>query len=209
MAMDGVDPLAWAAELDAASALKLLGVALALLFVRLTIFPRSQARDLDGKPLPGPPAALFMGNWSDLKKVKTGRNFDSASRGMLECYAAHGADGLVCLRLFSHMVVMCHSPAAIKDVLSSSHEKFPKDLMYKNLEYALGKGLVTANGEQWRAHRRIVEKAFHRSALQSMLPCIARHTAEMLDDWSSRVDEAAEVHIALYYTSNLPLIDRT
>ena len=56
-----------------------------------------------------------------------------------------------------------------------------------SVQYGLGKGLVTANGEPWRAHLRIVEKAFHRSALHAMLPKFARHTAEMLDNWEARL----------------------
>jgi cytochrome P450 len=168
-----------------------LGLILALLVVRACVFLRPRARDLDGKLLPGPPAALLMGNWADIKAVKTGRNFDSATRGMLELYQAHGeGSGIVCLRLFSKLIVMCHSPAAVKDVLTGSYDKFPKNLMYKNLEYALGKGLVTANGERWRAHRRIVEKAFHKSALHAMLPCFVRHTAEMLDGWTERLSSS-------------------
>lgn len=177
----------WATDVDSAPSIGgLLVLLLALLVGRACIFLRPLALDLDGQPLPGPPAALLMGNWSDIKRVKTGRNFDSATRGMLELYQAHGEDGIVCLRLFSKLIVMCHSPSAVKDVLTASHDKFPKNIMYRNLEYALGKGLVTANGEQWRAHRRIVEKAFHRSALHAMLPCFARHTAELLDSWTAR-----------------------
>ena len=183
-------------DADAASIAGLLVLLVTVLVGRACIFLRPQARDLDGKDLPGPPAALLMGNWSDIKKVKTGRNFDSATRGMLELYQAHGEGGIVCLRLFSKLIVMCHSPSAVKDVLTASHTKFPKNVMYRNLEYALGKGLVTANGEQWRAHRRIVEKAFHRAALHAMLPCFARHTAELLDGWTQRTrgDLQTDVH---------------
>lgn len=186
----------WADGADAASVAGLFGLVITLLAVKACVFLQPLAHDLDGNPLPGPPAALFMGNWSDIKAVKTGRNFDSATRGMLELYQKHGEGGIVCLRIFSKLVVMCHSPSAVKDVLTASHDKFPKNLMYRNLEYALGKGLVTANGEQWRAHRRIVEKAFHRSALHAMLPCFARHTAELLEDWTQRTsgELQADIH---------------
>jgi cytochrome P450 len=86
---------------------------------------------------------------------------------------------------------MCHSRQTIKIVLTGSFAKFPKALVYKDLEFGLGEGLVTANGEKWRAHRRIVEKAFHRSALHAMLPKFARHTAEMLDGWDARLQDSA------------------
>lgn len=180
---------------DSASIAGWLVLLLIALVGRACIFLRPLARDLDGNPLPGPPAALLMGNWSDIKAVKTGRNFDSATRGMLELYRAHGEGGIVCLRLFSKLIVMCHSPSAVKDVLTASHDKFPKNVMYRNLEYALGKGLVTANGEQWRAHRRIVEKAFHRTALHALLPCFARHTTELLDCWTQRTRGELQIDV--------------
>ena len=173
--------------------LALLGVALAVGYN--CIFWSPHAVDLDGKPLPGPPAKFFMGNWADIKKLKQnadGSCTERISEKMAEAYAAHGSGGIEVKRVFSLMVVQCADRAAVKDVLTGSYAKFPKALMYKNLEYGLGKGLVTANGEPWRAHRRIVEKAFHRSALHAMLPKFAGHTAEMLDNWEARLTTAAQ-----------------
>ena len=176
------------------SAPLLVGVLCCTLLAYFCIFVRPHARDLDGKPLPGPPAVLLGGNFSDIKRLKLkpdGSPSDATSVLMRELYKAHGSDGLLCLRVFSLVVVMCHSRQTVKDVLTGSFAKFPKALMYKNLEFGLGKGLVTANGEKWRAHRRIVEKAFHRSALHAMLPKFARHTAEMLDGWDARLQDSA------------------
>eukprot|EP01048_Picozoa_sp_COSAG05_P003019 COSAG05_NODE_134_length_17060_cov_9.767761_1_plen_443_part_00 len=170
------------------SMLALAGVALVVGYN--CIFWSSHAVDLDGKQLPGPPAKFFMGNWSDIKALKQnsdGSFTERISEKMAEVYANHGSGGISVMRVFSLMVVQCADRAAVKDVLTGGYAKFPKALMYKNLEYGLGKGLVTANGEPWRAHRRIVEKAFHRSALNAMLPKFARHTAEMLDNWEARL----------------------
>ena len=42
---------------------------------------------------------------------------------------------------------MCHSLQTVKDALTASFAKCLKALLCKNLEFGLGKGLVTANGE--------------------------------------------------------------
>jgi cytochrome P450 len=160
----------------------------------LVIFLRPYARDLDGNELPGPPARLLLGNYADIKKIKLkpdGTPADATSTNMMKLYEEYGKGGLVCFRVASLMVVGCHSRQAVKDVLTGNYAKFPKASMYKNLEYGLGKGLVTANGDSWRAHRRIVEKAFHLVALRGMLPKFAKHTSEMLDVWARRLGKEA------------------
>jgi hypothetical protein len=186
MATAGEAAAGAAAATSTSDVLKLLVTASLLYLCYLCVFLRSYARDLDGNELPGPPAHLFFGNAPDLADGADEYR-DRASEGMLLLYQKHGRGGLCAFRPFGNLlfVVVC-SREGVKEVLTKSYLEYPKGLPYRNIRYALGRGLVTANGEKWRTHRRISERAFHRTALRAMLPQFAKHTAQLLDIWAAK-----------------------
>ena len=61
------------------------------------------------------------------------------------------------------------NPEMIDYVLRSNAKNFAKQtLQYKSLSIVTGEGLLTADGEIWKAHRKVLQPAFHR-ALQSLV----------------------------------------
>lgn len=57
----------------------------------------------------------------------------------------------------------------VKQVLAERTGLFPKDYMNDSMEVLLGKGLVLANGEDWKRHREVVHPAFKPDKLKVSL----------------------------------------
>lgn len=67
-------------------------------------------------------------------------------------------------------VVFTRSAASIKHILQKNHKNYHKSsLQTKDLAKYIGHGLLTANGDFWRVHRRMVQPAFHKKKLEGLL----------------------------------------
>ncbi len=67
-------------------------------------------------------------------------------------------------------VVFTRDAAAIRHILQKQHRKYEKSsLQTEDLAKYIGRGILTAEGEHWRTHRRMVQPAFHRKKLEGLL----------------------------------------
>lgn len=70
----------------------------------------------------------------------------------------------------SYKVVFTRNADTIKYILQKNHKNYQKSpLQTKDLGKYIGQGLLTANGEHWRKHRRMVQPAFHKKKLAGLL----------------------------------------
>ncbi|KAK6028640.1 unspecific monooxygenase [Ostertagia ostertagi] len=67
------------------------------------------------------------------------------------------------------VVCICRADAA-KVILESNKEISKPQEGYTRLQEWLGKGLLTSNGERWRAKRKMLTPAFHFSILKDFVP---------------------------------------
>lgn len=97
--------------------------------------------------------------------------------------------------------VFVHDPAGIKRVLLDHVANYPKaELDVRILSTAFGDGLLTSEGEKWRAHRRVMAPAFDIRSIASYAPVIAQEAEQRLDAWD-RKEPGAEVNIASEMTT--------
>ena len=101
--------------------------------------------------------------------------------------------GLKTRYLFSH-------PDLAEDVLVKHADRFAK--VYdprrpSGLALVLGNGLITASGDVWKRHRRIIQPIFHRARIATMVDRMAQVGEQRMAGWAAEeglsVDIAAEM----------------
>ncbi|MCX2719030.1 cytochrome P450 [Lentiprolixibacter aurantiacus] len=100
-------------------------------------------------------------------------------------------------------VVFTRDAGIIAHVLQKNHKNYQKStLQTRDLARYIGEGILTATGEHWRVHRRMIQPAFHRKKLAGlfgiMKETIARElqritTEEIIDVFPLMGDLAFQV----------------
>jgi cytochrome P450 len=85
--------------------------------------------------------------------------------------------------LFRHVVV-ANSPPAARHVLLENHANYEKTPIARNLlEPGLGRGLITAEGAEWKRQLRIMAPAFNAKTLESFGDLIVAESNKLADRW--------------------------
>jgi len=100
-------------------------------------------------------------------------------------------------------------PAALKRVLIDNVANYPKtDTENRLFRAAFGDGLLSRDGEPWRAHRRIMAPSFDPRSVAGYAPAMAEASAEFGDGWARQ--DGAEVDVSNEMTRlTLDIICRT
>jgi cytochrome P450 len=101
-------------------------------------------------------------------------------------------------------------PAAIKHVLIDNAANYRKTEMTRRvLEPGLGKGLITLEGDTWKAHRRTMAPAFDLRSVASYIPVMTTAAEELLAEWRTQ-PATASIDIAdAMMEITLKIISRT
>jgi cytochrome P450 len=76
------------------------------------------------------------------------------------------------------------NPATVDYVLRANAKNFAKQtLQYKSLSIVTGEGLLTADGEIWRSHRRVLQPAFHRAMQTLVIEAIENSYEVLKEKW--------------------------
>lgn len=77
-------------------------------------------------------------------------------------------------------------PGAVRRVLVDNARAYTKrTLQYDTLALVTGNGLLTSDGDRWRAHRRIVQPAFHHSRLPAVVGHAVAAADRVAGDWTA------------------------
>lgn len=82
------------------------------------------------------------------------------------------------------------APADVSHVLQAANGNYVRGKGYDFFRIFMGSGLLTLDGAEWRARRRIVNPLFHRRAIEGMVDQMAGATGRVLDRWSGSLAAA-------------------
>ncbi len=107
--------------------------------------------------------------------------------------------------------VLLNDPELIRRVLIENAANYPKDdLQLEKLTPAVGRGLLTADGEAWRLQRRTVAPLFQPAGVASYLAPMAASIEEMLARWDGHAQSGAIIDVAREMTAlTYDIISRT
>jgi cytochrome P450 len=81
--------------------------------------------------------------------------------------------------------VMVHDPDAVRRVLLDNVANYPKEEMSNRIFTAMfGEGLLSAEPEKWKKHRRIMAPAFSPAAVASYGPVMSRAAEAFAERWA-------------------------
>jgi len=135
-------------------------------------------RESQPKSAPGPRSWPLIGDPVALK----------GPRHMFEyldgCWRRHG-DTFRVNMVGTPMLVVAH-PDAIKDVLWSKRQNYVKGRAYRGVRRILGNGLLTLEGDAWKARRQLAQPTFHRRSLERLAVIMGERGATFLGELARR-----------------------
>lgn len=123
---------------------------------------------------PGPPSKGFYGNL---------REFSADRLGTLARWARDHGD-VVSARLGPKRAIFLYHPDLVEDVLVHQNRKFIKHFRLRQAKMTLGEGLLTSEGEFWRAQRKLMQPAFHRDRIAAFGDIVVEFTDRLIASWS-------------------------
>lgn len=112
-------------------------------------------------------------------------------------------------RALGHVVVV-NDPSAIRRVLLDNAANYRKDtLQQRVLSAGLANGLLSAEGQQWRAQRRTLAPMFSRKTVASFAPAMAASADALVKRWQG-LGEGTRIEVAAEMTRvTLDVLERT
>ena len=148
--------------------------------------PQTLALVPEARSLPGPRGEFLLGSLRERRRDPLGLY----SRGARE----YG--DMVGFRMGPLRVALVNDPVGIKRVLVDNAKNYPKGFLYEVLKPALGHGLLTSDGEHWRAQRRLVQPAFHRGVIAGLVQTISLDVKELLTRWTAYAERGDRFDLA-------------
>jgi len=113
-------------------------------------------------------------------------------------------------KMFGRYRYIVNDPAAVKHVMLDNVANYEKtEITRRILEPGLGKGLLTSEGETWKAHRRTMTPAFDQRSVASYVPVMTAEAEKLNSQWSrSNADQDIDVASAMTEVT-LQIISRT
>lgn len=90
---------------------------------------------------------------------------------------------------------LVNDPEGVRSVLVTNSRNYGKStIQYSALSLVTGEGLLSADTSEWKRQRPMVQPAFHRETLTSIVAHVATAAERIIDDWNA-LPEGAVVDI--------------
>jgi cytochrome P450 len=123
-------------------------------------------------------------------------SFESDGLTVLERnFALHGDAFRIFSPLLSRQIWVLSNPDHVRHVLVDRSANFTKGIGIDRVAILLGNGLMTSEGEAWRAQRKLVQPSFHRSVIATWMPHLHAANAALAAKWTRAAAEGAAVNV--------------
>lgn len=96
---------------------------------------------------------------------------------------------IVHFQIGPYPVYLITNPEYIKHVLQDNNKNYSKGRIYAAFKPVVGDGLLTAEGEAWRHHRRLANPSFQHSHVHGFVPMFVKQAQHLLADWETHVQK--------------------
>jgi cytochrome P450 len=97
--------------------------------------------------------------------------------------------------VFGKNVYVASSPKYAQHVLRSNWENYRKGLAIKRVAILLGNGLMVSEGDFWKNQRRMIQPAFHRTAVAGFYKVIKVANFTLLKKWENSARQGETVNV--------------
>jgi cytochrome P450 len=122
---------------------------------------------------PGPRQHWLFGNLKEFARDRLG--------ALSRWHREYG--DVVRVRFGPRRILFLNHPDLVEDVLVDQNRKFIKHYRLRSANRTLGNGLLTSEGDFWRAQRRLAQPAFHRDRIAAYAGVMVDFTERMLASW--------------------------
>jgi enediyne biosynthesis protein E7 len=123
-------------------------------------------------------------------------SFESDGLAVLErSFALHGDAFRIFSPLLSRQIWVLSHPDHVRHVLVDRSANFTKGIGIDRVAILLGNGLMTSEGEAWRAQRKLVQPSFHRSVIATWMPHLHAANAALAAKWARAAADGASINI--------------
>ncbi|XP_068640461.1 cytochrome P450 714C2-like [Aristolochia californica] len=173
----------------------------------LWLRPERMREKLRRQGITGPQPAFFYGNALDVKRILA----MAAKQDRVEGCSPHDIEYYVFPHL--HTWTDKYGPVFLysrgnMSVLEVAKPELARDiLLHQSLDIGrpnyirtyrgalLGRSIITANGEEWVQHRKIIGPQFYAEKVKSMVDLMEESVLPLLKSWESRVESGGSANI--------------
>ena len=108
--------------------------------------------------------------------------------------------GFVRFRVVHRSFVACANAQAVRHILVSNHQNYPRAFHSVNGVVVLGNGLIFNEGEEWLARRRMILPSLKTESVQGLCAISIEETRKILGEWelASRNGEPVDLLLQIY-----------
>lgn len=87
------------------------------------------------------------------------------------------------------------APEYAQHVLRKNWQNYPKGQAIKRIALLLGSGLMVSEGDLWKKQRRMIQPAFHRSAIATLMDVITKANVALCEAWTRAAQDKQKVNV--------------
>jgi len=99
--------------------------------------------------------------------------------------------------IYGTNIYVIRDPVFAERVLRDNWRNYIKGQAIKRVAMLLGNGLMVSEGDLWKTQRRLIQPAFHRDAITSLLETVASANVRLLETWTRAADRNENVNVTV------------